>query len=32
MKRYRVFRSRIVAPVLMAPLTAEESEAMIAYR
>jgi general secretion pathway protein A len=32
LKRYRAFRSRIVAPVLMAPLTAEETEAMIAYR
>jgi general secretion pathway protein A len=32
LKRYRAFRSRIVAPVVMAPLTAEETEAMIAYR
>ena len=32
LKRYRAFRSRIVAPVLMGPLTAEETEAMIAYR
>jgi type II secretory pathway predicted ATPase ExeA len=32
LKRYRAFRSRIVAPVLMAPLTAEETKAMIAYR
>jgi general secretion pathway protein A len=32
LKRYRAFRSRIVAPVLMAPLTVEETEAMIAYR
>jgi general secretion pathway protein A len=31
-KRYRAFRSRIVAPVVMEPLTAEETEAMIAYR
>jgi type II secretory pathway predicted ATPase ExeA len=32
MKRYRAFRSRIVAPVVMRPLTADETEAMIAYR
>lgn len=32
LKRYRAFRSRIVAPVLMAPLTAEETAAMLAYR
>ncbi len=32
LKRYRAFRSRIVAPVVMQPLTAEETEAMIAYR
>jgi general secretion pathway protein A len=31
-KRYRAFRSRIVAPVLMQPLTPEETQAMIAYR
>jgi general secretion pathway protein A len=32
LKRYRAFRSRIVAPVVMRPLTTEETEAMIAYR
>jgi type II secretory pathway predicted ATPase ExeA len=32
LKRYRGFRSRIVAPVVMEPLSADETEAMIAYR
>ena len=32
LKRYRAFRSRIVAPVVMKPLSAEETEAMIAFR
>lgn len=31
-KRYKAFRNRIVAPVLMQPLTREETTAMIAYR
>jgi general secretion pathway protein A len=31
-KRYKAFRSRIVAPVLMQPLSIEETAAMIAYR
>ena len=32
LKRYKAFRSRIIAPVLMQPLTAEETASMIAYR
>lgn len=31
-KRYKAFRSRIVAPVLMQPLSREETAAMIDYR
>jgi general secretion pathway protein A len=32
LRRYRAFRSRIVAPVLLEPLSAADAEAMIAYR
>jgi general secretion pathway protein A len=32
LRRYRAFRSRIVAPVLMQPLTAAETKFMVAYR
>jgi hypothetical protein len=31
-RRYKAFRSRIVAPLVMQPMTAEETAAMIQFR